>query len=162
MWPWNASFRISSGGHYTVAFNRRALSSHLDLANSPLVLRKVPCLGFFFFFPDKHLLCPSVTDLLAEMPPNRDPPRTSFRWGWEVQSALHTQPPAAPPALIPFPGVQGASGSGSWATWPLVQLYPLRSKSQRHPGKGEEPSVNTSHSWSILGASLRQLCRRGG
>lgn len=97
VWPWNASFRISSGGHYTVAFNRRALSSHLDLANSPLVLRKVPCLGFFFFFfPDKHLLCPSVTDLLAEMPPNRDPPRTSFRWGWEVQSALHTQPPCSP------------------------------------------------------------------
>lgn len=96
VWPWNASFRISSGGHYTVAFNRRALSSHLDLANSPLVLRKVPCLGFFFFFPDKHLLCPSVTDLLAEMPPNRDPPTDFVQVG--VGGAVS---PAHPTACSP-------------------------------------------------------------
>lgn len=44
-------FQISSGAVYTAAFNGGALSSHPDLANNPLVLKKVPCLGFFFFFP---------------------------------------------------------------------------------------------------------------
>lgn len=162
MWPWNASFRISSGGRYTVAFNRRALSSHLDLANSPLVLRKVPCLGFFFFFQISTSCALLSQTCWQKCLLIGTPHGLRSGGGGRCSQPCTPHRPAAPPALIPFPGVQGASGSGSWATWPLVQLYPLRSKSQRHPGQGEEPSVNTSHSWSILGASLRQLCRRGG
>lgn len=120
-------FQISSGAVYTAAFNGGALSSHPDLANNPLVLKKVPCLGFFFFFPVKYLylnLYSSVMDLLSEIPS-----RGTLHWLYAcaVRRSASPKEPFSSHSLS-----QGSGNTWQWQPGPGMRrcIWSLSSKSQ--------------------------------
>lgn len=102
-------------------------------SQNPLVLKKVPCLGFFFFFPVKYLylnLYSSVMDLLSEIPS-----RGTLHWLYAcaVRRSASPKEPFSSHSLS-----QGSGNTWQWQPGPGMRrcIWSLSSKSQWHPGPG--------------------------